>query len=974
MADVFISYSRRDSDFVRRLHDALAARSRDIWVDWEDIPLSADWWREIRENIEAADTFIFVISPDSIASKVCRDEIEYAADNHKRIIPLLYRDISAIQRDTPDAIHPAISTYNWVKITAENDFEQGVNNLLHTIDTDLDYVRQHTRLLVRAKEWEARKRDASALLNGARIREFRDWMALSADKQPAPSDLQRAFLLASEIAFNRRQRLALVALLVATIVTFGLVTTALVQGQRTIQAESTSVAIRATSDQQLLFLTQAQATSEAIRQQATLQQVTNEARQTAIRQEQDDRIREVQATLTQQAVVRGTETAIFSTLDALQQQQDVIDIYATEIAATRSALEIIATLFALPTPSQAPTLDATLLASELGTRIASDFFSAATRSAEDALALALALAQTGTAQSNAEAGDSPTDKAPLTSIAQAATLTPTESPSSTATETATATPTETATAIPIETATTTPTERVAESLLPQAVAGQWFVAMEGSDSNPCHNPEQPCASLAAALAKAAPFDTVNLAQGIYFERVTLSQDVTLQGGDPLLTILSGENQGTTLTVAPGVKARIIGLNISGGSAEQRGGGILNEGTLWVQDSLISGNTSGGAGGGIANLGALVLDASTVTNNYARWSGGVYNAYGARLATLRDSVLANNTAAISIGNDTYDDACSDETKALLRQAESDCAGLEDNQVCYLMPDVTLVPLEGQSVAWELGSRASISAVDRLVFQTAGEGEGGAQGAVLARMLANAEFATPNEPLHILVRGGEAIPRAEALRPGGQAMVNTGFGSPLNLRVAPSLRADIVRGLLTGEIVTLLDGPQVADGVSWWEVRLSSGIQGWSAERAASLQTLVAVDVGEVGIGGRYWAIPETGRGLNLRAAPGLTSEVLSLVSRGREVVVLDGPQEVDGTRWWRVYVPYLDGEGWMAEAVDGQRALVPMDNDGPLGVAQAFYSASDVCLPYDSGSGFVPLLRSSDGQNELRLYSEGLPLN
>ena len=35
MPAVFLSYSRRDQDFVRRLHDALAARDYEVWVDWE---------------------------------------------------------------------------------------------------------------------------------------------------------------------------------------------------------------------------------------------------------------------------------------------------------------------------------------------------------------------------------------------------------------------------------------------------------------------------------------------------------------------------------------------------------------------------------------------------------------------------------------------------------------------------------------------------------------------------------------------------------------------------------------------------------------------------------------------------------------------------------------------------------------------------------------------------------------------------
>ena len=61
MPDVFISYSRKDKVFVRHLHDALTANERDIWIDWEDIPLSADWWAEIRTGIEGSNIFVFIL-------------------------------------------------------------------------------------------------------------------------------------------------------------------------------------------------------------------------------------------------------------------------------------------------------------------------------------------------------------------------------------------------------------------------------------------------------------------------------------------------------------------------------------------------------------------------------------------------------------------------------------------------------------------------------------------------------------------------------------------------------------------------------------------------------------------------------------------------------------------------------------------------------------------------------------------------
>ena len=68
MPDIFISYSRRDKDFVTQLSDALRARGKDAWIDFKDIPASAEWLREIQDGIDEADAFLFVLSPDSISS------------------------------------------------------------------------------------------------------------------------------------------------------------------------------------------------------------------------------------------------------------------------------------------------------------------------------------------------------------------------------------------------------------------------------------------------------------------------------------------------------------------------------------------------------------------------------------------------------------------------------------------------------------------------------------------------------------------------------------------------------------------------------------------------------------------------------------------------------------------------------------------------------------------------------------------
>ena len=84
MLDVFVSYSRRNIDFVCCLFDQLLACEREPWVDWQDISPTADWLAEIYSDIEAANTFLFLFSPDSVASEICGLKIELAVKHNKR--------------------------------------------------------------------------------------------------------------------------------------------------------------------------------------------------------------------------------------------------------------------------------------------------------------------------------------------------------------------------------------------------------------------------------------------------------------------------------------------------------------------------------------------------------------------------------------------------------------------------------------------------------------------------------------------------------------------------------------------------------------------------------------------------------------------------------------------------------------------------------------------------------------------------
>lgn len=68
MANAFICYACVDRDFALKLRDSLSEEKREALIDLKGIPASAEWRKEIWTQIEGAENFIFVISPDSCVS------------------------------------------------------------------------------------------------------------------------------------------------------------------------------------------------------------------------------------------------------------------------------------------------------------------------------------------------------------------------------------------------------------------------------------------------------------------------------------------------------------------------------------------------------------------------------------------------------------------------------------------------------------------------------------------------------------------------------------------------------------------------------------------------------------------------------------------------------------------------------------------------------------------------------------------
>lgn len=200
LPDVFISYSGADADFARRLNNALQQQRKRTWFDQENIASGADFHQEIRQGIEKSNYFLFVLSPRSVQSPYCADEVEYAVKLNKRVVTILYRPV-----DVAD-LHPDLAKVQWIDFNAYGgEFAANFRELLRTLDTDAEYLKYHTRLLIRAKEWVNKRRQDDFLLRGEDLKEAEQWRRKAIENEPKPTSLQEEYIATSGKLFKTRR-------------------------------------------------------------------------------------------------------------------------------------------------------------------------------------------------------------------------------------------------------------------------------------------------------------------------------------------------------------------------------------------------------------------------------------------------------------------------------------------------------------------------------------------------------------------------------------------------------------------------------------------------------------------------------------------------------------------------------------------------------------------------------------------------
>jgi eukaryotic-like serine/threonine-protein kinase len=123
MEQVFISYSRRDIDFVKRLAEDLKSAGYAVWYDLSGLEAGTRWGSEIENALRQSRYFLVVLSPNSRDSEWVEREFLYASNQRLKVVPILYK---------PCILPLWCLNLHYLELREEN-YESGLSELLRIL-------------------------------------------------------------------------------------------------------------------------------------------------------------------------------------------------------------------------------------------------------------------------------------------------------------------------------------------------------------------------------------------------------------------------------------------------------------------------------------------------------------------------------------------------------------------------------------------------------------------------------------------------------------------------------------------------------------------------------------------------------------------------------------------------------------------------------------------------------------------------
>lgn len=148
---IFVSHSSQDNEWCRPFVAALKQQGFDVWYDEQGLTGGSAWVVALQREAQTRDVFVLVVTPDSLASQWCQEEIQLALATRRVILPILHK---------PAPVEGFLLTRQWIDATGatpEVAAERAAAALLHgALPVEPKRERHPTPLPQILPEWLAR--------------------------------------------------------------------------------------------------------------------------------------------------------------------------------------------------------------------------------------------------------------------------------------------------------------------------------------------------------------------------------------------------------------------------------------------------------------------------------------------------------------------------------------------------------------------------------------------------------------------------------------------------------------------------------------------------------------------------------------------------------------------------------------------------------------------------------------------------
>ncbi len=193
VSEVYICYAVDDIDFAEQLNEKLKKQSKITWIEDKSISSTPteEYRHEIRNNIELAENFMFVLSPEFLASPDCILELDWATRRGKRMIAIQSKELDLSVQSLSFKNVPIINFSS-----DKTDFDTAFTEVIKLLDFDKDHIQNHNKWLQRAIDWESRSKDKALLLRGSELTTARNWLKTTQqkEKQPAATRVHKDYI------------------------------------------------------------------------------------------------------------------------------------------------------------------------------------------------------------------------------------------------------------------------------------------------------------------------------------------------------------------------------------------------------------------------------------------------------------------------------------------------------------------------------------------------------------------------------------------------------------------------------------------------------------------------------------------------------------------------------------------------------------------------------------------------------------